>query len=130
MNVEPATIPCIKGHDSQVFIATKACVQCVLEMTAAAPWEIMTRKEALEKGLKKYWTGKICGNGHVRQRYTSSSICTGCNAMNTKRYNKDARAKLNALHVGFIPIKMMVHPEDVATVTTLIENMNEKRRVG
>lgn len=127
MNVEPATTPCIKDHVSQVFIATKACIQCVLEMATEAPWPIMTRGEALGKGFKKYWTGKVCVNGHIRRRYTTSSICTGCNAMNAKKYNKDARAKLIALNKGLVPFETMVHPADLATITMLVENINNKR---
>lgn len=30
--------------------------------------EIITRKEALERGLKRYFTGKPCANGHVCER--------------------------------------------------------------
>ncbi len=39
--------------------------------------QIITRKEAKEKGLPRYFTGKPCVNGHVSERVTSGQ-CTGC----------------------------------------------------
>lgn len=38
----------------------------------------MSRKEAIKKGLKKYFTGKLCKNGHIAERYTTSKGCTEC----------------------------------------------------
>jgi len=40
--------------------------------------EILTRPEAREKGLKTYYTGKPCRNGHDTYRYTQSGTCAGC----------------------------------------------------
>lgn len=40
--------------------------------------KIVSRKEAIEKGLKKYYTGKTCKNGHYSERYTVGSECQGC----------------------------------------------------
>lgn len=40
--------------------------------------DILTRPEAREKGLKTYYTGKPCRNGHDSYRYTQSGTCAQC----------------------------------------------------
>lgn len=40
--------------------------------------DIISRKEASELGLKKYFTGKPCLRGHVSQRYMRDRRCTEC----------------------------------------------------
>ena len=42
--------------------------------------EIITRQEAMQRGLKNYFTGKPCKKGHVAKRYTSASKCVECAA--------------------------------------------------
>lgn len=42
--------------------------------------EILSRKEAKEQRLKLYFTGIQCPNGHVSERYTSTSNCLACHA--------------------------------------------------
>lgn len=39
-----------------------------------------TRAEAIEKGLKFYFTGEPCRNGHVARRNTSNQICVSCDS--------------------------------------------------
>jgi len=36
------------------------------------------RKEAFEKGAKRYFTGKRCINGHLSERYTTNRCCIEC----------------------------------------------------
>lgn len=40
--------------------------------------DIIHRPEARAKGLKTYYTGKICRNGHDSYRYTQSGTCAQC----------------------------------------------------
>lgn len=40
--------------------------------------EIISKKEALNKGLKTYFTGKPCKHGHTSERYVSSRCCVDC----------------------------------------------------
>jgi 5-methylcytosine-specific restriction endonuclease McrA len=40
--------------------------------------EVISRKEAISKGLKRYFTGKQCVNSHVAERYTSRQQCVQC----------------------------------------------------
>ena len=47
--------------------------------------QIISRKDALKAGLKFFYTGKPCINGHLTQRYTSIDKCVGCSrAVNAK----------------------------------------------
>lgn len=59
--------------------------------------EVITRQEAIEKGLRHYFTGKTCINGHVEKRYTSTGTCVQCMkdlAERTKRRIQERRAGL------------------------------------
>jgi len=48
--------------------------------------EIITRKEALQRGLKRYFPGTVCKNGHFAARQTSNCACIECVKTNTRRY--------------------------------------------
>ena len=50
--------------------------------------EIISRSEALKKGLKTYFTGKPCPYGHLTERRLTSSRCPIC-ARDQKRRNKE-----------------------------------------
>lgn len=40
--------------------------------------EIVTRCEAIERGLVKYFTGEQCKHGHTALRYTLNGTCVDC----------------------------------------------------
>ena len=46
--------------------------------------EIISRKEAIGKGLKRYFTGKPCSKGHLSERYVSNPRCIECGSIKTK----------------------------------------------
>ena len=49
--------------------------------------EIMTNKEAKERGLKTYFNGRDCKNGHTPcERYTTNGKCIFCIRDGSKRY--------------------------------------------
>jgi hypothetical protein len=39
---------------------------------------LISRREALAHGLKKYFTGKPCKHGHLCERYTLNKVCVTC----------------------------------------------------
>jgi len=45
----------------------------------------ITQREALEKGLPRYFTGKECIHGHLSERYTLSCECVQCNNERARR---------------------------------------------
>lgn len=42
---------------------------------------VVSRKDARELGVPRYWTGKPCKNGHLAPRWVSNGACFGCLAM-------------------------------------------------
>ena len=40
--------------------------------------EVITRREAIERGLTRYFTGKPCKRGHVTERYVKRGRCLDC----------------------------------------------------
>ena len=56
--------------------------------------EIITRKEAKEKGLTRYFTGKPCKHGHVEYRQTSKGECIECKRL----WDKNNHDKIKDWH--------------------------------
>tara|TARA_R110002012_G_scaffold49804_5_gene128900 strand:- start:19777 stop:20520 length:744 start_codon:yes stop_codon:yes gene_type:complete len=50
--------------------------------------EIIERKEALEAGLIRYFTGALCIKGHVDERETNSGQCLSCKRERTRAWRK------------------------------------------
>lgn len=48
--------------------------------------DIISRKDAIEKGLSRYYTGKPCSNGHYAERSVSSRACCICRLNSTNAY--------------------------------------------
>lgn len=40
--------------------------------------EVFKRQDAIAQGLKRYYTGRICPNGHYAERFVSNFGCTEC----------------------------------------------------
>lgn len=56
--------------------------------------QIITRKEAKEKGLKRYYTGKPCKHGHDEQRKVANKRCLECHRQDSrKRYTDPVKRK-------------------------------------
>jgi|TARA_R110001592_G_scaffold59147_3_gene179358 hypothetical protein len=56
--------------------------------------KIITRKEAKEKGLKHYFTGKPCPHGHIAQRFISGG-CTECHQILQTKNRENNREEYN-----------------------------------
>lgn len=50
--------------------------------------EVMTRMQAAEKGLLRFYTGRPCKRGHLSERYTRTNSCIECQRIATARFNK------------------------------------------
>lgn len=59
--------------------------------------DIITRKEAMQRGLLRYFTGKPCPHGHVAERFVSSYGCVECTKEHSKRYYHENPLKYNAI---------------------------------
>lgn len=56
--------------------------------------EIITRKQAKERGLKRYFTGKPCKHGHVAERYYSGAHCLIC--LHERNQTDEAKQRRNS----------------------------------
>lgn len=57
--------------------------------------EIMPRKEAKEKGLKRYFTGEPCSRGHLAERRVNNRSCIECIEVATSKWRRSNRKIVN-----------------------------------
>ncbi|HXP50116.1 MAG TPA: hypothetical protein VN922_09195, partial [Bacteroidia bacterium] len=95
--------PCHKGHIGERYVRNHGCVICEYEKIYAKyrnealekkklkeslprqfyllhgeQVEIISRKEAKNKNLQRYFTGVPCKSGHICEKYTSNGKCLDC----------------------------------------------------
>lgn len=51
--------------------------------------EIITARTAFNSGLTRYFTGKVCSNGHISERMISNGCCVECLKARHKRSKQD-----------------------------------------
>lgn len=51
--------------------------------------ELISRKEAIALGLKRYFTGKPCSKGHIDYRNTCDHACCACGREKSKAFRAD-----------------------------------------
>lgn len=56
----------------------------------------MERKEAIEKGLPRYFTGRPCKHGHLGERDTISAACLTCVKLAGNAAKERARETIKA----------------------------------
>ena len=64
--------------------------------TDETTYEIISRKDAKAKGLKFYFTGDPCDNGHIDRRRSVNAICKSCEYEKTKRWRAANHAHVRA----------------------------------
>jgi 5-methylcytosine-specific restriction endonuclease McrA len=57
-------------------------------MLGGLAMELINRKTAMAKGLKRYFTGEACNHGHVAERLVSDRSCIPCSVTKTNRQFK------------------------------------------
>lgn len=57
--------------------------------------EITTRRQAAERGMNRYFTGKPCKHGHIAERYVTSNACVACVLASTMAHNQKIRDVLH-----------------------------------
>lgn len=73
---------------------------------------ILSRKDAIAKGSKLYFTGVICKNGHVSQRYTATCACRDC----LNGYQRTTNRKVVLALAGTPLFSMPIHVDDHAAM--------------
>lgn len=51
--------------------------------------QLITRKQAQEQGLKRYFTGEPCPYGHIAERFTKGAVCYACSDAKAKQWAID-----------------------------------------
>lgn len=51
--------------------------------------EVISRAEALARGLDRYFTGRACVNGHLAERSTAHAMCSVCMVERTRKQRRD-----------------------------------------
>ena len=51
------------------------------------------REDAKALGLKRFFTGERCKQGHVAERYTINGCCVACNLERASHYQKTEHAR-------------------------------------
>ncbi len=92
--------------------------------------QIITRKEAIARGIQKYFTGVPCKNGHIVERYTVTSSCTQCLCS----YQKKLRTRLNCAKAheawGYVNLDTKINPIDLSLMRDVADLLNESRNTG
>jgi len=70
------------------------------EVTIYYNGPIVTREEAKRLGLKRYFTGELCKNGHIAQKFTAQGCCIICSRITDKasRERRKPKRKLRVSH--------------------------------
>lgn len=58
--------------------------------------EIITKQQAIEIGLKYYFTGKPCKHGHLEKRPVKTGVCLECLRLVSKRVYADKKSQILA----------------------------------
>ena len=58
--------------------------------------QIITRTEARELGLKRFFLGTMCKNYHVAERTVSNGSCYECQKEMSRQYNHNNKEKVRA----------------------------------
>lgn len=86
---------------------------------------IMTRRAAVDAGLKRYYTGKPCSKGHDSQRFTSTGACIKCASGYSKDYVGRLRKESNARLAGLFVYP--THPDDFAALLAYAQGLDLQR---
>jgi hypothetical protein len=55
------------------------------------------RQEAIQQGLRHYFTGEPCVHGHIAKRFTGTKICMECNRLYARKNMKDPEYKAKSV---------------------------------
>lgn len=56
--------------------------------------EVLTRDQARELGLKKYFSGESCRKGHLAHRFTSNNACEVCGREGAARWHRQNKERV------------------------------------
>ena len=75
--------------------------------------EIITKREAIEQGLKRYFTGKPCKWGHVAERFVICRGCIECKKKHGRQYHLDNKEGISEKKKQYrLENKEMIHDQN------------------
>ncbi len=87
--------------------------------------EIITRKEALSVGRKRFFTDKPCIHGHIAQRFVTTGGCVACNAERSKLFARNVKREINSRAAGAFVYSL--HPDDHAAALAYCQALDMAR---
>lgn len=84
------------------------------------------RHDAAESGVRRYYTGRVCKQGHDTYRYVSTGNCAGCVAMRSQRYN---RKRMDAER-GIVTVEYKIHQDDRVAIDRFVSAVNKARELS
>lgn len=82
--------------------------------------QIIDRYKARSRGLKRFYTGKKCKNGHLSERYVSTGACIEC----TKNTNSDYQQMIGS---DACTVSVRCHKDDEQLIRIIIDRLNMAR---
>ena len=79
-------------------------------------YELISRAEAIEKGLTRYYTGVECKYGHINFRKASNGVCVECARLTTKNWRNNGKKQ------EMYPAKVMPTVEYLQECFDIIDN--------
>ena len=87
------------------------------------PWAVISRSEAQDLQLNKYYTGRTCKRKHISQRYTTTGLCIACVSARARKFSKAARETPE----GMVLLEEYIHPDDVKAMRALADSLKAAR---
>ena len=61
---------------------------------------VISRQQAIAQGLKRYFTGIACREGHIAERWVGCCVCVECKKFKTRKYLVGWREKNREAHIA------------------------------
>ncbi|MCG6202032.1 hypothetical protein [Psychromonas antarctica] len=86
--------------------------------------EIITKQYALDKGLKRFFTGDPCYRGHIAERLVSSGKCVTCNSEIGKLYYQKHKQDRKSYYQNHKEDKQLYYQNNKEVI---LKKQNERR---
>jgi hypothetical protein len=93
--------------------------------------EVISRSEAIRRGLNQYFTNVPCKNGHTTYRYTASGSCSACiRSYGAPVEQLQSRAALRAKLADLVSFRTRVADIDLGFISQMVLASVQAREAG
>lgn len=89
--------------------------------------QVLTRRQAIDRGLLVYSTGRPCGRNHLAMRFTNTGACRECVKLYAKNYQREYRQNVKARRMGHSILKLKIDPRDEKAIRDFAEAVSHAR---